>query len=329
MNRSEKGNKTVMQEPDKTTIELAGKRISGYLHRTPVLTCSALNRMFGSELFFKCENFQKAGAFKSRGATNAVFQLSDDEMVRGVATHSSGNHAAALALAASRRGSRAYIVMPENSSRVKIDAVREYGGIITFCKPTLEAREQTLKLLLQRTSASEIHPYNDYRIIAGQATAAMEFLEDVPDLQMIIAPVGGGGLLSGTALAAKYFGRNVKVIAAEPDGADDAFRSFKSGSFIPSLNPKTMADGLLTSLGSLTYPIIMKYVDEIVTVSEDGIKEAMKLIWERMKIIVEPSSAVPLAAILEKKLDVSRKKTGIIISGGNIDLSALPFNQTL
>ncbi|MBK9358975.1 MAG: pyridoxal-phosphate dependent enzyme [Bacteroidales bacterium] len=315
--------------PDKAAIEQAGKRISGYLHRTPVLTCSAINRMFGSELYFKCENFQKAGAFKSRGATNAVLQLNPDELACGVATHSSGNHAAALALAASRLGIRAYIVMPENSNRIKINAVKEYGGIITFCEPTLEARELTLKLLLKKTSATEIHPYNDLRIIAGQATAAMELLEDFPDIQMISAPVGGGGLLSGTALAARYFGRSVKVVAAEPAGADDACRSFKSGSFVPSVNPKTMADGLLTSLGSITYPIIMKYVDDIVTVGEESITEAMKMVWERMKIIIEPSSAVPLAAILEKKLHVGNLKAGIIISGGNVDLSALPFKQVI
>ncbi|KAF0198490.1 MAG: threonine dehydratase [Bacteroidetes bacterium] len=317
---------TEQQEPNKATIEQAGNRISSYLHRTPVLTCSALNRMFGTELYFKCENFQKAGAFKSRGATNAVLQLKKNELVHGVATHSSGNHAAALALAASRLGISAFIVMPENSNRIKINAVQEYGGKITFCKPTLEAREQTLKLVLENTSATEIHPYNDYRIIAGQATATMELLQDFPDLQMILAPVGGGGLLSGTALAAKYFGRNISVIAAEPAGADDAHRSFRSGSFIPSENPKTIADGLLTSLGSLTYPIIMKHVDDVVTVSEESIKEAMKLVWERMKIIIEPSSAVPLGAILERKVVVGHLKTGIIISGGNVDLSALPFN---
>jgi len=318
---------TDLQEPNKATIEQAGNRISGYLHRTPVHTCTALNRMFGTELYFKCENFQKAGAFKSRGATNAVLQLKKNELVHGVATHSSGNHAAALALAASRLGISAYIVMPENSNKIKINAVQEYGGIITFCKPTLEAREQTLKLVLEKTSATEIHPYNDFRIIAGQATATMELLEDFPDLRMIVAPVGGGGLLSGTALAARYFGRNVSVIAAEPAGADDAYRSFISGSFIPSENPETIADGLLTSLGTLTYPIIMKHVDDVVTVGEESIIEAMRLVWERMKIIIEPSSAVPLAALLEKKIDTGGKKTGIIISGGNVDLTSLPFNR--
>jgi threonine dehydratase len=312
-------------EPDKLTIEEAAARIKPLLHNTPVLTNSAINKLFHTEIFFKCENFQKAGAFKSRGATNAVFQLTEEELTRGVATHSSGNHAAALALAASRRGARAYIVMPENSNKLKVKAVLEYGGIITFCEPTLKAREDTLAEIVKKTGAVEIHPYNNYRIIAGQATAAMELLSDYPDIEIIMAPVGGGGLLSGTALAARYFGHNVKVIAAEPAGADDAWRSFYGGSFVPSVNPKTIADGLLTSLGTLTYPIIKKYVDQIVTVSEDGIREAMQLIWERMKIIIEPSSAVPLAAIMEKKADVAGKKTGIILSGGNVDLTALPF----
>lgn len=313
-------------EPDKRMIEEAAARIKPYLHNTPVLTNTAINSICNADLYFKCENFQKAGAFKSRGATNAVFQLNTDEIGRGVATHSSGNHAAALALAASRRGARAYIVMPENSSRIKIKAVEEYSGIITFCKPTLEARESTLIEIIEKTGAIEIHPYNDYRIIAGQATATMELLADHPDLEIVLSPVGGGGLLSGTALAASYFGSNIQVIAAEPDGADDAYQSFYSGIFVPSLNPVTIADGLLTSLGTLTYPIIQKYVNQIVTVSEDGIRYAMRLIWERMKIIVEPSSAVPLAAILEKKLEVGKRKTGIILSGGNVDLDAIPFN---
>ncbi|NTW24137.1 MAG: pyridoxal-phosphate dependent enzyme [Lentimicrobium sp.] len=312
-------------EPDKLTIEQAAARIKPYLHHTPVLSCAALNHLFNADLFFKCENFQKAGAFKSRGATNAVFSLSEFELARGVATHSSGNHAAALALAASRRGAKAYIVMPENSNRIKIKAVEGYGGIIRFCKPTLKDREDTLYDIIEETGAIEIHPYNDYRIIAGQATAAMELLNEIPDLQILLSPVGGGGLLSGTALSARYFGHDIKVIACEPAGADDAFKSFYSGSFVASVNPKTIADGLLTSLGSLTYPIIKKHVDEIVTVSEESIIEAMRLTWERMKIIIEPSSAVPLAAILEKKINTGNKKTGIILSGGNVDLTALPF----
>ncbi len=316
-------------EPDKRTIEQAAERIRPYLHNTPILTNSAINRMFSTEIYFKCENFQKAGAFKSRGATNAVFQLTEEELIRGVSTHSSGNHAAALALAASRRGAKAYIVMPKNSNKLKIKAVIEYGGIITFCEPTLKAREDTLASIIEKTGSVEVHPYNDYCVIAGQATAGMELLSVHPDLEIIMAPVGGGGLLSGTALSAKYFGHKLKVIAAEPAGADDAFRSFYGGMFVPSENPITIADGLLTSLGSLTYPIIIKNVDQIVTVSEEGIREAMQLIWERMKIIIEPSSAVPLAAILEKKVDVADKKTGIILSGGNVDLTSLPFNLAL
>lgn len=311
--------------PDKNTIFEAAGRIAPYLHRTPVLSSSEINNLTGGELYFKCENFQKAGAFKSRGATNAVFQLTDQELKAGVATHSSGNHAAALALAAKRRGIKAYIVMPENSNKVKVKAVEHYGGIITFCKPTLQAREDTLIQVIEQSGAIEIHPYNDYRIIAGQATAAFELIEDAGNPEIIIAPVGGGGLLSGTALACLYFGKGIRVIAAEPEGADDAFKSFYSGSFVPSVHPQTIADGLRTSLGTLTYPIIKDYVHEIVTVSETKIIEAMRLIWERMKIIVEPSSAVPLAAILENKIDVRGKRCGIIISGGNVDFNELPF----
>jgi threonine dehydratase len=311
--------------PDKNTIFEAAERIAPYLHRTPVFSSSEINKLTGGELYFKCENFQKAGAFKSRGATNAVFQLTDQELKAGVATHSSGNHAAALALAAKRRGIKAYIVMPENSNKVKVKAVEHYGGIITFCKPTLQAREDTLIQVIEQSGAIEIHPYNDYRIIAGQATAALELIEDAGNPEIIIAPVGGGGLLSGTALACHYFGKGIQVIAAEPEGADDAFKSFYSGSFVPSVHPQTIADGLRTSLGTLTYPIIKDYVHEIVTVSETKIIEAMRLIWERMKIIVEPSSAVPLAAILENKIDVRGKRCGIIISGGNVDFNELPF----
>ena len=314
-----------MNQPDKQSVIDAAERIGTLLHRTPVLSSSAINRMFNCKIWFKCENFQKAGAFKSRGATNALLQLSKDDLAKGVATHSSGNHAAALSLAAKRLGTKAYIVMPENSNKLKIKAVEEYGGIITFCKPTLTARESTLAAVIRETGAIEIHPYNDYRIIAGQATACLELLEELPGLEVVMAPVGGGGLLSGTALSAGFFGQKVKVIGAEPAGADDAYRSFYGGIFVPSENPQTIADGLLTSLGSLTYPIIQKHVDQIVTVSEEAIREAMKLIWERMKIIVEPSSAVPLAAILEKKVQVEGAEIGIILSGGNVDLSALPF----
>ena len=314
------------QPPDYNTIEEAARRIESCIHRTPVMSSYNLNNIIGGEIFFKCENLQKAGAFKSRGACNAVFSLDENELSNGVCTHSSGNHAAALARAASLRKTKAYIVMPDNSSRVKIDAVKQYGGEITFCSPNLKSREETLKMIIEKTGALEIHPYNDYRIIAGQATAAKELIEDVSNLDIIMAPVGGGGLLSGTALSALFFSPETKVIAAEPLGADDAFRSFYERKFIPSVNPVTIADGLLTSLGTLTYPIIRKYVDEIITVKEETIVLAMKLIWERMKIIIEPSSAVPFAAILENKSKFKNKKTGIILSGGNVDLDKLPWH---
>lgn len=311
--------------PSKSDILAAAERIRPYVHRTPVMTSANLNSFFSAQFFFKCENLQKAGAFKSRGATNAVFLLDEKSAKRGVATHSSGNHAAALARAARLRGIDAHIVMPSNSSRVKVAAVNEYGGKITFCEPNLASRESTLKEVISLTGAVEIHPYNDLRIIAGQATTAMELLEQVPDLDLVLAPVGGGGLLSGTALAVSFFSDKAKVIATEPEQADDAFQSFYQKKFVPSVNPNTIADGLRTSLGTLTYPIIIQFVTDVVTVSEASIAAAMKIVWERMKIIIEPSSAVPVAALLEKKVDVAGKKVGIIISGGNVDLDDLPW----
>ena len=314
-----------MPAPGKEDILKAAERIRPYLHRTPVLTSEIINTITGAEIFFKCENFQKAGAFKSRGATNAVFGLGPDELMKGVATHSSGNHAAALARAARLKQIPAYIVMPENSSKVKIEAVKHYGGNITFCIPTLEAREETLKMTLGQTHAFEIHPYNDYKIIAGQATAALELTEEKPGLNLVIAPVGGGGLLSGTALACYYFSPGTKVIAAEPAGADDAFQSFSQKKFIPSVHPETIADGLRTSLGNLTFPIISNLVSEIITVTDDITVQAMKLVWERMKIIIEPSSAVALAIVLQNKQKFAGQKIGIIISGGNVDLMHLPW----
>jgi len=316
-----------MNTPDLQNIKEASDRIGPHIHRTPVLSSSAINVMLGAEIYFKCENFQKAGAFKSRGACNAVFSLDEQQLSKGVCTHSSGNHAQALARAASLRNTDAYIVMPETSPKVKVAGVEGYGGKITFCKPTLEAREETIKQVIEKHGALEIHPYNDYRIIAGQATATLELIEDIGAADIIMAPVGGGGLLSGTALATKYISPQTKVIAAEPEMANDAYRSFHEGRFIPSENPNTIADGLLTSLGSLTYPIIMEHVDDIITVSEEGIISAMRLIWERMKIIVEPSSAVPLGAILENKINIQGKKVGIILSGGNVDLDKLPWNN--
>ncbi len=311
--------------PTFSDIEQAHLIVQKYAHRTPVLTCSSINKIVGGSLFFKCENLQKVGAFKFRGACNAVFSLSNDEAQKGVATHSSGNHAAALALAARMRGITAHIVMPENSPEIKKKAVAGYGANITYCEPTLQARESTLALIVAETGATEIHPYNNFKVIAGQGTAAKELIEDAGEFDIIMAPVGGGGLLSGTALSAKYLLPNCKVIAAEPAGADDAFRSFHEKKIIPSISPKTIADGLLTSLGERNFAIIMQNVDDIVTVSEEKIVEAMRMIWERMKIIIEPSSAVPLAAILQGKVDVQDKKAGIILSGGNLDLGKLPF----
>lgn len=314
-----------MNLPTFADIEKAHERIRPYIHRTPVMTSKSINEIVGAELFFKCENLQKVGAFKFRGACNSVFSLSEEEARNGVCTHSSGNHAAALALAARMRGIPAYIVMPENAPQIKKVAVAGYGAQITFCEPTLAARESTLKQVAEKTGATEIHPYNYFNVICGQGTAAKELIEETGQLEVVMAPVGGGGLLSGTALSTKALLPNARVIAAEPAGADDAFRSFYSKTLHPSVAPKTIADGLLTSLGSLTFPIVLENVDQIVTVSEDNIVAAMRMIWERMKIIIEPSSAVPLAAILENKADVKGNKVGIILSGGNVDLGKLPF----
>ena len=316
-----------MQEPTLSIIQEAHRRIAPYIHRTPVLTSQSLNRIFKAELFFKCENLQKVGAFKMRGAGNAVFSLSDKEAAKGVATHSSGNHAAALSLAARYRGIKAYIVMPETAPQIKKNAVAGYGAEIIFCQPTLQSREETLDQVVERTGAVFIHPYNDYRIIAGQATAALELLEDINDLDIVMTPVGGGGLLSGTALSVSFLSPKTKVIAGEPKGADDAFRSLQTGTIQPSVHPKTVADGLLTSLGDKTFPIIQRLVSEIVTVREANIIAAMRHIWERMKLIVEPSSAVPLGALLEKPELFEDQRIGIIISGGNVDLDHLPWKR--
>lgn len=307
------------------SIREAAGRIRPYAHRTPVLTCAGLNHMVNAELFFKCENLQKAGAFKFRGACNAVFSLSDDEASRGVATHSSGNHAAALALAAQMRGVEALIVMPRNAPRVKRAAVAGYGGNIVYCEPTLKAREETLAEVVQETGATFVHPYNDHRVIAGQGTAALELLEEIPGLDVLMAPVGGGGLLSGTALSVSDLSPETRIIGAEPEGADDAYRSLQEGRIVPSVNPKTVADGLLTSLGDLTFPIIKAHVEQIVTVSEEEIIAGMRHVWERMKMIIEPSAAVPVGALLERKIDLSGLRVGVILSGGNVDLERLPW----
>lgn len=306
-------------------IHIAARRIKPYIHRTPVLTNESLNEKVGAQVFLKCENMQRVGAFKFRGASNAVWSLTDEEAARGVCTHSSGNHAQALALAARMRGIPAYIVMPENAPSVKKNAVAGYGGQISFCAPTLEAREATLRKVYESTGANVVHPYNNERVIAGQGTAALELLEDLPDLDVMIAPVGGGGLLSGTSIAATETKPGIRVIAGEPEMADDAYRSMKAGEIIPSVNPKTIADGLLTSLGTLTFPIVQQCVEQIVTVSEQGVIDSMKFVWERAKIVIEPSAAVAVGVLWEKKIDLSGLKVGVILSGGNVDLERLPW----
>ena len=311
--------------PTLSDIKTAHERIKPYIHRTQLMSSKQLNKMFGCELYFKCENFQKVGAFKFRGATNAVLSLTEDEKRRGVVTHSSGNHAAALSLAAVSNGVKPYIVMPESAPTVKKNAVAGYGAEITFCKPTLQSREETTKIIVEKTGATLIHPYDNFNVICGQGTAALEFLEDKDDLEIIIAPIGGGGLMSGTSTTAKSLNNKIRVFGAEPLNANDAYVSFTTGKLTPSVNPLTIADGLLTSLSELTFSVIRKNVDQIFTAKEESIIECMRLIWERMKIIVEPSSATALAIIKENPEEFRNRKTGIIISGGNVDLRKLPF----
>ncbi len=289
------------------------------------MTSKGLNEIAGCEIYFKCENFQRAGSFKMRGAANSVFQLSNEEASKGVATHSSGNFAQALALAAKLRGIKAEIVMPRTAPKAKVEAVRGYGGNITFCEPNLEARETTLNGIIKEKGSTFLHPYDNFNVIAGQGTAAKELLEDIPKPDIVMAPVGGGGLISGTSLAAKGISEEIIVTGAEPVGADDAEKSLKLGYIVPSVNPDTIADGLLTSLGKLTFPIMQRNVMKIFTVSDDMIIKAMRLIWQRMKIIVEPSAAVPFAVILDNKLFFRDKKAGVILSGGNLDLEKLPW----
>lgn len=319
----------VLNIPSLKDIEQAHENIRAYIHHTPVLTNRQMDERCGSFVFFKCENFQKVGAFKFRGAAHTVFSLPGKEARKGVATHSSGNHAQAIAMSAKLRKIPAYIVMPENAPKVKIEAVKNYGAEITFCEPTLQARETTLDRVVQQTGATFIHPYNDPRIIAGQGTAALEFLRDYPGLDLILVPVGGGGLVSGTAIAASALNPTIKVIGTEPEIADDACQSFKSGMLIPAVNGITIADGLRTSLGELTFACIRKFVDDMVTVSEQEIIESMRFVWERMKIIIEPSSAVPVAALLNGKVDAAGKSVGVILSGGNVDLDQLPWKGGL
>ena len=308
------------------SIRTAHQTIRPYIHRTPVLTNSWLNDACGASLFFKCENFQKIGAFKARGATNAVFSLDDEAARHGVATHSSGNHGAAVARAAKLRGVPAHIVMPSNSAKVKIRAVQAYGAEVVFCEPTEQSREFECAEVINKTGATMIHSFENEHVIAGQGTAAMELLEDVPDLDVIMCPVGGGGLLSGTAIAAKSMRPEIKVIAVEPQNADDAAQSFHAGRRLVTEKKFTIADGLRTNIGEPNFPIIQRYVDDIVTVSEEAIVSAVRTIWETMKIVIEASSAVPYAAIAESKIDVVGKRIGIILTGGNIDLDALPWN---
>lgn len=304
-------------------IEQAHERVRPFIHNTPVLTCTTLNTMSGAELFFKCENFQKIGAFKIRGGMNAVLSLPKEKLENGIATHSSGNHAQAIAYAARQVGTKAYIVMPDNSPQVKVDAVKGYGAEITFCEPNQQARETALQAIIEKTGAEFIHPYNDERVIAGQATSAKELIEKIPALDAIIAPVGGGGLLSGTLLSAHYFSPSVKVYAGEPEGAADAVLSLKNGKIEAAPYINTIADGLLTKLGDKTFPIIQQYVSAILTVTDAEIIAALKLVYERMKIVVEPSSVVPFAAVLKNKELFAGKRTGIILSGGNVDLKKL------
>jgi len=313
---------------DLEDVREAAQRTTGLLHRTPVMTCATLDRLAGRSLFFKCEHLQKAGAFKFRGASNAVWKLDDAKAARGVVTHSSGNHAGALALAAKQRGIPAHVVMPRTASPTKRAAVLEYGGRVIECEPTLAARESTANAVMQETGATLIPPYDHPDVIAGQGTAALELLDSVPELDAILTPVGGGGLLSGVCIAAQGIRPSVRVFGTEPMGADDAARSKAAGRFIPQSGPHTIADGLLTSLGELTWPVIRDRVEGIVTVSEEEIARAMRLAWERAKLLIEPSSAVAVAAVLSeqfRRLD-GMKRVGIILSGGNVNLDALPWN---
>jgi len=307
------------------TIRAAHERIRPHVHRTPVLTNSWLNDACRATLFFKCENFQKVGAFKARGATNTVFALDDETAQRGVATHSSGNHGAAVARAAKLRGVPAHIVMPSNSAKVKIRSVESYGAHVVFCEPTEESREIQCAEVINKTGATLIHSFENEHVIAGQGTAAMELLEDVPDLDVIMCPVGGGGLLSGTAIAARSIRPQITVIAVEPENADDAAQSFRAGRRLVTEKKFTIADGLRTNIGEPNFAIVQQYVDDIVTVSEEAIVSAMRTIWETMKIVIEPSATVPYAAIQESKIDIGGKRVGIILTGGNVDLDALPW----
>ncbi len=314
-----------MYIPNLDDMLTARQRITPYIHRTPVLTSTFLNDLTGAELFFKCENFQKAGAFKVRGACNAVFGLTDDMLEKGVATHSSGNHALSLSYAAGRRGIPCHVVMPRTAPQAKKDAVIGYGGIITECEPSTSSREEVFARVQAETGAEFVHPYNDPRVIAGQGTCSAELIEQVEGLEAVIAPIGGGGMISGTCLTLSNLAPKIKIYAAEPDQADDAARSFRAGHIIADDAPQTVADGLKVPLKELTWHFVQNHVTDILTASEQDIIDAMKLIWKRMKIVMEPSSAVPLATILKNKDTFAGKRVGVIITGGNVDLDALPW----
>jgi len=316
---------TTMILPDIAAIRAAHARVAPYVHRTPVLTCAALDELVGARLYFKCENFQKVGAFKARGACSAVFSLADDAAAKGVVTHSSGNHGAALAYAAQRRGIPAFVVMPENAAKVKQANVARFGATIRLCAPTQAARERACADVQRETGATLVHPYDDVHVIAGQGTAVLELLEDVPDLDAVIAPVGGGGLISGTSIAARAIRPGITIYGAEPAGADDAARGFASGRVEPLPHPDTIADGLRATLSERTLQAIRRNVTAIPTASEAAIASAMRATWERMKIVIEPSSAVPLACLLESGMPIAGRRVGIIVSGGNVDLDHLPW----
>ncbi|RJP26422.1 MAG: pyridoxal-phosphate dependent enzyme [Candidatus Abyssobacteria bacterium SURF_5] len=312
-----------MPEPTIDDIRAAAQRIQNVIHRTPVLTCATLDRLCDANIYFKCENFQKTGSFKIRGAANAVFSLSPEDASRGVATHSSGNHAAAVALAARLRGITAYVVMPRTAPRIKKNAVAGYGAEIVFCEPTLAARQEGLAEIVRQTGAVEVHPYNNYDVMAGQGTSALELCEEVGNLDAVVAPIGGGGLLSGTAIALSSISPATKVIGAEPANADDAARSLQAGKILPAGDPVTIADGLRTGVGTLTFPVIKQLVSDIITAEEELIAEALLLVWERMKVVIEPSSAVPLAVLLRRRGAIPGRRIGIILSGGNVDIGAV------
>ena len=306
-------------------IESAHNRISNFIHNTPILTCRSIDKQTNANLFFKCDNFQKTGSFKIRGATNILLQLSKQQLANGIITASSGNHGAAVSKATKDLGGNVIVIMPNNTPKVKIDNVKRYGGDIIFCEPNIKAREESLNKMVENTGSTIVHPYNDEMIIAGQGTAAKELLESIPDLDGIIAPVSGGGLLAGTILAAKNINPNIKIFGAEPKNADDTYQSIKNKKIIPNKTTDTIADGLRAQVGTITFPIIQEYVDEIILVSEEMIIQSMRTIWQRLKIVIEPSCSIVLAALLTNNEQFYNKRIGLILTGGNVDLDTLPW----